>query len=96
MSVPQDAVEAAISALKPSLNPNALYPCIEGLHRDVANALTAALPALEQQIRAQVAQEIVTAAADTYGTTVLDARMFEGQWDAIKLAAQIARGVDQP
>lgn len=88
-----DAIEAATQALAihwkdPHTN--------EALGRQRAlaeHALEAALPALEQQIRAQVAEEI-RAYLDGFNSHGLPYR--DGVYAGINSAARIARGEDQP
>lgn len=98
MTIPQEAIEAATQAL--SIHWKAPHTN-EALGRQRAlaeHALTAALPALEQQIREQVAAEILgnhrfyecheqDPQSDNHPHACV--------WEIVQSAAQIARGKDK-
>lgn len=98
MTIPTEAIEAAKSALcdiglhsqEGGLDGPFGVRFVEGpVDQVITTILTAALPALERQIRAQVAEEI-RAYLDGFNSHGLPYR--DGVYAGINSAAQIARG----
>lgn len=89
MTIPQEAIEAAARAS--AIARRGVTAHVKDLDRQAAQAtITAARPAIEQQIREQVAQEIRSARIN--GTARLD----HLHNSVLEIAAQIARGKEQP
>lgn len=90
MNIPQEAVEAGARAS--AIARRGVTAHVKDLDRQAAQAtLTAALPVLEQQIKEQVAAEILD------GLLAEPTRMHVIDWrEGMENAAQIARGKDQP
>lgn len=96
MTIPQEAIEAAAEVLANGLLAGGWDSCSawerESFYESANDILTAALPALERQIRDQVAESIERKLCGCGNNSPL----CEINNTHFTLAAQIARGKDQP